>query len=98
VSGDYTRANFGGIETGQSDFMLAFKGLQDTLDDLEKDLESKLAQWEGDARGEYQRAKAQWNQAAQDMAMVLNSLGGVIGEAHQNYSGAERAGQSIWSG
>lgn len=98
MSGDYTRVNFGGMSAGHQDFMLAYRGLQDTLEDLERELESKLSMWEGAAQGEYHRAKAQWNQAAQDMAMVLNSLGGAIATGHENYSGAERTGQSIWSG
>lgn len=95
---DYTRANFGGLQTGQQDFLLAWRGLQDTLQDLEKDLEGSLSRWEGAAQGEYHRAKAQWNQAAQDMANVLNNLGGVIGTANENYSGAERSNASIWNG
>jgi WXG100 family type VII secretion target len=90
--------DFGGMAAGQQDFVLAYRGLQETLEDLERKLESRLAQWEGSARGEYQNAKAQWNQAAQEMAVVLNSLGGVIGTGHENYSGAERSGMSIWNG
>jgi early secretory antigenic target protein ESAT-6 len=95
---DYTRANFGQISTSQADFMLAWRALQDTLTDLEKDLESSLAQWEGNARTEYHRAKAQWDQAAAHMASVLNNLGAVIGDAHSNYTGAERANSGIWAG
>ena len=54
-------------------------------------------QSEGAAQGAYLVAKQQWEQAAQHMAQVLNSLVGVIGDAHQNYSGAERANSSIWT-
>jgi early secretory antigenic target protein ESAT-6 len=98
VSTDYTRANFGQISTSQADFMLAWRALQDTLTDLEKDLESSLAQWDGAARGEYTRAKGQWDAAAAHMAQVLGNLGTVIGDAHSNYSGAERKNAGIWGG
>jgi WXG100 family type VII secretion target len=86
------------MSTGQQDFVAAHSALQNTLDDLERDLESKLAQWDGAARQEYQRAKAQWRAAANDMAMVLQNLGGVIGTGHENFTGAERSGVSIWNG
>jgi WXG100 family type VII secretion target len=89
--------NFGGVQAAQSDFMLAYRGLQSTLEDLEKDLNASLSRWEGAAQGEYHVAKAKWNAAAAHMAQVLNSLGNVIGDAHSNTSGAERANASIWS-
>jgi len=95
---DFTMVNFGGMAAGHQDFVLAYRGLQETLEDLERTLESRLSQWEGAARGEYQNAKAQWQQAAQEMAMVLNSLGGAIATGQENYSGAERSGMSIWNG
>ena len=93
---DYTRANFGQLQTSQADFLQVWQKLENTLNELESDLQSSLSQWEGAAQGAYLVAKQQWEQAAQHMAQVLNSLGGVIGDAHQNYSGAERTNQGIW--
>lgn len=97
-SGEFTRVDFGGMSQGQADFMATHSALQNTLDDLERDLETKLSQWDGAARQEYQRAKQQWRAAAADMANVLQNLGGVIGTGNENFTGAERTGQSIWSG
>ena len=96
MSTDYTRANFGQISTSHADFMLAWRALQDTLSDLEKDLQSSLSRWEGGAQAEYHRAKAQWDAAAAHMAQVLGNLGTVIGDAHTNYTGAERKNMGIW--
>jgi WXG100 family type VII secretion target len=86
------------MQSGQENFMAAYKALQSTLDDLEHDLEAKLAEWDGAARQEYQRAKAEWRAAANHMATVVSNLGGAIGDGHQNYSGAERSGVQTWSG
>lgn len=93
---DYTRANFSQLQQSQADFGLSLRALEDTLSDLEKDLQSHLAQWDGDARSAYYVAKQQWESAAAHMAVVLGQLGVVIGEAHQSYSAAERANSGIW--
>ncbi|TDD83281.1 WXG100 family type VII secretion target [Actinomadura rubrisoli] len=96
MSDSYTKANFGTMQQAQADFTLAYRALVDELDDLEKELEKHLAQWEGSAQGAYWEAKAQWDAAAAHIGKVLNQLGVVIGEAHSNYSAAERRNQGIW--
>jgi len=96
VSDSYTKANFGTMQQAQADFSLAYRALVDELHDLESTLEKHLGQWEGDAQGAYWDAKRQWDAAANHIGRVLNELGVVIGEAHSNYSNAERRNQGIW--
>jgi len=96
--GETTRVVFGGMQSGQQNFVAAHKAVQSTLDDLEADLQTRLSQWEGAAQQEYLRAKAEWRAAADHMAMVIANLGNVIGSGHENYSGAERSGVQTWSG
>ena len=98
MSDSYTKANFGAMQQAQADFTLAYRALVDELDDLEKNLEQNLSQWEGGAQSAYWDAKRQWDAAAAHIGQVLNQLGVVIGDAHSNYSGAERANQNIWAG
>ncbi|MEW2358907.1 WXG100 family type VII secretion target [Spirillospora sp. NPDC029432] len=92
----YTKANFGALQQAQADFTLAYRALQDTLNDLEKSLESKLSQWEGSAVQAYWQHKAEWDKAANHIGTVLNQLGVVIGDAHSNYSDAERRNAGLW--
>ena len=73
-----------------------YNALKGTLDELDCKLKGSLSQWEGSAQAAYHTAKAQWDAAAQHMAMVMNKLGGVIGTAHENYSGVEKANASMW--
>ena len=99
MSGDSrTRVVFGGMQSGQENFVAAHKALETTLSELEHDMEAKLAEWDGAARQEYLRAKAEWRAAADHMAMVLANLGSVIGTGQENYGGAERSGVNLWSG
>jgi len=93
---DYTKANFGALQTGQQDFLAVYNALKGTLDDLDGKLRASLSQWEGDAQTSYHQAKAQWDAAAQHMATVMNKLGGVIGTAHENYSGVEKSNAQMW--
>ncbi|MBO0882382.1 MAG: WXG100 family type VII secretion target [Mycobacterium sp.] len=96
-SGETTRVVFGGMDAGMQNFMAAHKSLTSTLDEMEHDVEAKLAEWDGDARQEYLRAKAQWRQAADHMAMVVQNMGGAIGSGNENYRGAENKGVGLWS-
>jgi WXG100 family type VII secretion target len=86
------------MEAGAQNFMAAYKSLTSTLDDMENDVETRLAAWDGAARQEYLRAKAQWRAAADHMALVVQNMGGAIGDGHQNYSGAENKGVGLWNG
>lgn len=94
----YTKANFATMQQAQADFTLAYRALQDTLNDLEKSLENKLSTWEGDAVTAYWQHKAEWDKAAAHIGTVLNQLGVVIGDAHANYSAAEVRNAGVWGG
>ncbi|GAA3969261.1 hypothetical protein GCM10023085_59500 [Actinomadura viridis] len=94
----YQRANMPALQQAQADFTLAYRALTDELDDLEKNLESKLSRWEGNAVEAYWIHKREWDKAAQHIGTVLNQLGMVIGDAHTNYTAAERRNQGIWGG
>lgn len=93
----YTRANFGGLDAGASNFQAAQATLRGELDDLESSLQAKLSEWDGDARSMYAKCKSDWDNAALDMAHVIQKLGLAINTANENYQAAEKFGVSIWS-
>jgi len=95
---DYTAASFGGMAQGEQEFMAIFNTLTSTLTDLQRNLESSLAQWSGAARSAYTQAKAEWDAASQHMASVLNQLGVTIGEANATYQATERQLTGLWGG
>ncbi|WP_131739488.1 WXG100 family type VII secretion target [Actinomadura roseirufa] len=96
MSDSYTFANFPKMQQAEADFSLAYRALLDELHDLESELEKNLSRWEGDAQGAYWTFKAEWDKSAAHIGQVLAQLGIVIGEAHSNYSNAERKNQGIW--
>jgi ESAT-6 family protein len=96
VSEGYTLAQFGTMQSAEQNFLAVYNSLTSTLEDLQRELQSSLAAWTGDAQAAYQTAKATWDQAAAHMAMVLNQLGNVIGTANTTYQDTERGLSGLW--
>lgn len=93
----YTEANFGALSSSAENYAIVASTLQKELDELESSLQQKLSQWDGNARHQYTICKQRWDNAAADMHRVIQKLGLAIGNAHENYSAAEKYGVNIWS-
>lgn len=96
MSGDYTKAVFGTLETGASDFASTYAQVVSTVDNLDSQLRSSLSTWTGTAQQAYYECKAKWDAAIADMATVIQSLGQVVDVANQNFQGAETTNASMW--
>jgi len=91
------RVNFGSLEGGQAGIMSTHGQLVGTLDDLEANLQPMLSTWDGEAREAYYRCKQEWDSAAEQMSTTLQQIGQLVGNAHQNYTSAEKAATNTWS-
>jgi 6 kDa early secretory antigenic target len=98
MGSSYTRAQFGALQTGEADFASIYSQLQSTISTLDAKLRANLAEWDGEAQAAYHVAKAKWDAAMANMAMVLNNLKAVIGEANVNYTNTENANAALWNG
>jgi 6 kDa early secretory antigenic target len=97
MSGDYTKAVFGTLDTGASEFASTYAQVVSTVDNLDSQLRSSLSTWTGAAQQAYYECKAKWDAAIADMATVIQSLGQVVNTANENFQGAENATRSMWS-
>jgi WXG100 family type VII secretion target len=97
MSGDYTKAVFGTLETGSSEFASTYAQVVQTVDTLDSQLRTSLSEWSGSAQTAYYECKAKWDAAIADMATVIQSLGNVIDTANVNFQGAENANRSMWA-
>ena len=97
MSDDYTSADFGVLSSSAENYAIVAGTIRKELDELESSLQSKLAQWEGDAQQAYWQYKKQWDAAAADMQNVIQKLGLAIGNAHSNYTEAEKFGVNLFS-
>ena len=64
--------------------------LRARLDQLEGDLQQLVATWSGDAQAAYLIQKKQWEQAAQDLAVMLQSIVIALGNTNTDYTSAQR--------
>ena len=89
---------FESLQQGQAGIAATYSRLTSTLEDLESGLNPMIQSWTGAAQESYMQCKQKWDQAAANLAQVLNSIGQAVGSAHDNYQAAERAAQSNWQG
>jgi len=93
---DFVHVNYNALSTGQNDFAAVYQALEGTLEELRGQLNASLDHWTDEAKLAYQSAQSEWDKVAAQLATVLMRLGNVIGTAHENYSGVERANARMW--
>jgi WXG100 family type VII secretion target len=93
---DFVLANFASLGDGEAAFASAYNGLSSTVSDLQAQLQSHLADWEGSAQAAYREAHAIWTQAIGDMGAVISAMSSVISEANVNYQNAERTNAGMF--
>ena len=91
------QVNFGALLQGQAGIAQTYSRLTSTLEQLESDLNPMISTWTGSAQESYMQCKKQWDEAAANLASVLNSIGRAVGDAHENYRAAENAAQQNWA-
>lgn len=94
----YSSMDFGAMQQAYAAFQQKFNQMQSELDDLERSVEGKLAQWEDAARDAYIDAKRQWEASAADIARVMNQLGVVINSSAETGQSTVRSNVGIISG
>ena len=93
---DFTRWDPAALDQLQANLRLAYRGIEDETNDLEKSLEGKLAEWDGEAKTAYWEAKAQWEKAISELNAVLDQLGAAVENIKTNYTDTERSNSTIF--
>lgn len=93
-----TFVNFGELAQAREAFSLKYNQIEGALNDLEGNLDKLLGTWEGDARTAYWEARKEWEAASARMSNLVNQLGGVIEQASENFTTAEKTNVSMFSG
>ena len=96
--GENIAVDLPGMASAEDGFRHICYAFQATLDELDRELQAGLAEWDGEAKAAYLAAHAQWRAAAADMARNLAWLHGVIRTAGRNYGSARGASLSMWGG
>jgi 6 kDa early secretory antigenic target len=88
---------FESLLQGQAGIAQTYSRLTSTLEELESKLAPMLQTWTGQAQESYLQCKKQWDEAAANLATVLNSIGNAVQTAHDNYRAAENAAKGNWA-
>ncbi|HEY3631327.1 MAG TPA: WXG100 family type VII secretion target [Jatrophihabitantaceae bacterium] len=88
--------NFGALQQGHAGIAQTYSRLTGTLEELESNLSGMIQSWSGQAQEAYLANKQQWDQAAANLATVLNQIAGAVSDAHDNYRAAENTALGNW--
>ncbi|MEU6996985.1 WXG100 family type VII secretion target [Nonomuraea sp. NPDC046570] len=96
--GDVTKIGFAGLDQGEIAFKKAFDALVIELNDLEKNLNSKTAIWQGGAKEAYENTRLLWQNEAKGLADIVQLLAQNINITNMNMRDVERINASMFDG
>ena len=88
---------FDSLLQGQVDIAQTYSRITRTLEELEMRLNPLIETWPGQAQEVYLQCKKRWDEAAANLATVLNSIGQAIGQAQDSDRAAENASRGNWA-
>jgi uncharacterized protein YukE len=95
---DVTKVNFTGLDAGEQAFMTAFNNLVGELEDLENNLNTKTAIWEGSAKIAYEEARVVWQTEASGLADIAQMMAKNINITNMNMQDVERINAAMFDG
>jgi early secretory antigenic target protein ESAT-6 len=87
---------FAAIAEASQNVNRTYNNLDQKLNDLRQMLAPITAEWTGKAAENYQEKQRAWDQAQNDLGMVLQSIGKVLEAAHDSYNQTEQANANAW--
>lgn len=97
MSGGMMKVDAGGIDILISDMKAGCDKLSTRLDDMDKDLQKYISQWEGGAQKAYHVAQTQWKQEITDLKELLEDVRKAVHESKENYLAGELKNEQSWA-
>jgi 6 kDa early secretory antigenic target len=88
--------SFGTVSQAQGDVANTVARIDQQLADLRNFIAPLVATWEGGASTDYQTLQKRWDNAANDMNVVLRQISQHLGQAHEGYQMTESANAGCW--
>lgn len=92
MSLDGLRVNHGELDTAAQNMYATVQKLDETLNNLESDISSKVATWSGQQQESYRTAKAAWDWAMQEMRDLLDKSHQTVYQSNAEYMAADKRG------
>jgi len=83
--------SFTALRAAESQLSDNLSTLRARLEQLEVELQPLVLSWTGEAQAAYLIQKKQWEQAADDLALMLGGIVTGLGNTNADYTGAQRS-------
>ena len=93
---EFQKVVFSALQQGTEDFGNIYAQLTALHEELDQQLQSSLALWDGPSREAYQVAQSVCQQAQAHMLEVLQAMGGAIGDIHNMSQVTEAGIRQMW--
>jgi 6 kDa early secretory antigenic target len=89
--------DFAALEKAAADIGSAIGKMRSTLSDLENAARPLVDTWGGEAKQAYAARQQKWQQAADDLANILNNIKGAVIDSTHDYRHSERSNTALFS-
>ena len=92
MSLDGLRVNHAALDTAAQNMHATVQKMDQTLNDLESDLQPLVSTWSGDQQEAYRVSKAAWDWAMQEMKDLLDESHRTVYTSNADYMAADKRG------
>lgn len=92
MSLDGLRVNHGELDAAAQNMYATVQKLDETLNNLEKDIANDVATWSGQQQEAYRVSKAAWDWAMQEMRDLLDESHKTVYSSNAEYMAADKRG------
>ena len=93
---DIIHYGFGGIATAADDIRSTSASINGLLGDLKQRIQPMVATWEGDSSDAYQQSQREWDQAADELNQILNTIANAVSEGNDRMADINRRAAASW--
>ena len=84
--------NHGGLNEMTDHLYKMVKDIDDSMNNLERDLAPLQSEWSGNAQAAYHQAKTKWDTAIAEMMQLLGDTGNTVGQSNVDYHASDMRG------
>lgn len=89
--------NFAQIGQAAEDINSTKNRIDGILDNLKKDLQPLVAEWEGESASAYQEAQRRWDSSANDLNVVLGEVSRAVRDSNDRMSQINTNAANSWA-
>lgn len=88
--------DFGAISTTSADIQSTAARINTMLADLKSLIQPMVSTWEGESATAYAQAQAKWDEAAEDLNVVLGTIAKTVANGNDRMSDVNRRAAASW--